>query len=155
MQNLKKNWSVVSKVTQTWWILTRLLKSLKNLLFHWFLLCKVFNVSPKKVQRSYLSWHWRVMQNLKRNWLVVSKLTWGFDEFWPKHLKVSKIFTLMCSFWAKYIILKLKMYRGVIFHDTEEWCKIWRKTNFWFGKWHEEFGKFLPEHLKMWSFCPK
>ena len=88
MQNLKKNWSVVSNMTRIWWILTRALKSPKNLHFHWFLLCKVFNVWPKK-------------------------------------------------------------YRGVIFHDTEGWCKIWRKTDLWFGKWHEEYGKFSPEHLKV------
>ena len=43
----------------------------------------------------------------------------------------------------------LKKYRGVIFHDTEGWCKIWRKTGLWFGKWHEEYGKFPPEHLKV------
>ena len=43
----------------------------------------------------------------------------------------------------------LKKYRGVIFHDTEEWCKIWRKTDLLLGKWHEEFGKFSPEHLKV------
>ena len=42
-----------------------------------------------------------------------------------------------------------KKYRGVIFHDTEEWCKIWRKTDLWFGKWHEEFDRFSPEHLKV------
>ena len=45
----------------------------QNILFDWFLLCKVYNVWPKKVQRSYLSWHWRVMLNLKKNWLVVWK----------------------------------------------------------------------------------
>ena len=33
----------------------------------------------------------------------------------------------------------LKKYRGVIFHETEESCKIWRKTGLRFGKWHEEF----------------
>ena len=38
---------------------------------------KVFNVWPKKVQRSYLSWHWRVMQNVKKSWLVVWKMAWG------------------------------------------------------------------------------
>ena len=26
------------------------------------------------------------------------------------------------------------------------WCKIW--SDLWFGKWHEEFGKFSPEHTK-------
>ena len=32
--------------------------------------------SAKKVQRSYVSWHWGVIQNLKENWLVLSKMTW-------------------------------------------------------------------------------
>ena len=31
-----------------------------------------------------------------------------FDEFWPKLLKISKIFILMDSFWAKYILFELK-----------------------------------------------
>ena len=95
-----------------------------------------------------MSWQWRMMQNLKRNWLV-SKLTWGIQRIWPKHLKVSNICTLMGSFWTKYIMFELKKYRGVIFHDTEEWCKIWRKTDLWFGKWHWEFGIFSPEHFKV------
>ena len=88
MQNLKKNWSVVSKMTRIWWILIRALRNLQNLHFDWFLLCKVYNTWPKK-----------------------------------------------CI--------------GVILHDTEEWCNIWRKTDLRFGKCYEEFGKFSPEHLKM------
>ena len=72
-----------------------------------------------------------------------------FGEFWSEHSKVSKICTLIGPFCAKYIIFDLKKYRGVIFHDTEESCKIWRKTDLWFGKWHEEFGKFSPEHSKV------
>ena len=46
----------------------------------------------------------------------------------------------MDSFWPEYmyeLMFELKKYRGVIFHDTEEWCKIWQKTDFWFEKWHE------------------
>ena len=72
-----------------------------------------------------------------------------FGEFWSKHTKVSKMCTLIGHFRAKYITFDLKKYRGVIFHDTEESCKIWRKTDLWFGKWHEEFGRFSSEHLKM------
>ena len=72
-----------------------------------------------------------------------------FGEFWFKHSKVSKIWTLIGPFRAKYITFGLKKYRGVIFHDTEESCKIWRKNDLWFGKWHEEFGKFSPEHWKV------
>ena len=89
------------------------------------------------------------------------QLTWGieelsgknwceeFDKFWPDHSKISKICTLMGCFWPKYIIFELKKYRCVIFHDISEWWKIWRKTDFWFGKWHEEFGKFSPEHREV------
>ena len=77
--------------------------------------------------------------------------TWHeeFGEFWIEHSKVLKICTLMGSFWPTYINFELKKYRGVMFHDTEHWYKIWRKTDLWFGKWHEEFGKFSPEHSKV------
>ena len=56
----------------------------------------------------------------------------------------------MGCLWPKYKIFELNKYRGVIFDGTEYWCKIWRKTDFYFyfEKWHEEFGKFPPEHLK-------
>ena len=72
-----------------------------------------------------------------------------FGKFWPEHSKVSKIWTFIGSYCAKYLMFDLKKYRGVIFHDTEGWCKIWRKTDLWFGKWHGEYGKFSPEHLKV------
>ena len=36
-------------------------------LLWWFLLCKVYNVWSKKIQWSYLSWNWTVMQSLKKN----------------------------------------------------------------------------------------
>ena len=86
---------------------------------------------------------WRGIDLLFQNWPK------ELDKFWPEHSKVSKIFALMDSFWAKYILFELKKYRGVIFHDIEEWCKIWRKAGLFLGKWHEEFGKFSQEHLKV------
>ena len=49
-----------------------------------------------------------------------------FDKFWPEDSKVSTIFILMGSFWAKYILFELKKYRRVIFHETEEGYRIWR-----------------------------
>ena len=72
-----------------------------------------------------------------------------FGEFWSEHLKVRKTCTLIGPFCAKYITFDLKKYRGVIFHDTRMWCKIWIKTDLWFGKWHEEFSKFSPEHMEV------
>ena len=70
-----------------------------------------------------MSWQWRMTQKLNKNWLAVFKLTWGtFDpkNFWKK-------FFLIGSLWPKYIMLELQMYRGVIFHDTEELMQILKK----------------------------
>ena len=61
----------------------------RNFYFDWFLLCKVYNIWPKKVWRSYLSWHCKI-------------------------------------------------------------CKIWRKANLWFERWHQEYDQFSLEHLKNW-----
>ena len=72
-----------------------------------------------------------------------------FDELWLEHSAVSKIFTVLSSFWTKFIMFELKQYRRVIFHDTEEWSKIWRKTDLWFRKWRDEFGNILSEHSKV------
>ena len=83
-------------------------ESPKNFHFNSLLLSKVYIVWAKKVQRSFLWWNWRGIQNLERNWLVVSRLTKEFDKFWPEHLKVSNIFTLIVSFWAKYVLFELK-----------------------------------------------
>ena len=38
--------------------------------------------------------------------------------------------------------------KGVILHDTEQWCKIWINLDTVFQKWqwHEEFGGLSLEH---------
>ena len=64
--------------------------------------------------------------NLKKNWLVVSNMNWGnFHQTTQK----SKNLTLMGYFCPKYMRCELKKYRGVIFHGTEQWCKIWIKPD--------------------------
>ena len=70
-------------------------------------------------------------------------------EFRSKYSKVSKICTFIGLLGAKNITFELKKYRGFIFNDNEESCKIWGKTDLRFRKWHEEFGKFSPEYLKV------
>ena len=72
-----------------------------------------------------------------------------FGEFWPEHSKVPKICTFIGSYCAKYLMFDLKKYRRFIFHDTEGWFKIWRKTDLLLWKWHEEYGRFSSEHLKV------
>ena len=49
----------------------------QNLDFYGVLLSKVENPWAWNLQESYVLWQRRMMQNLKNNWLVGSKLTWG------------------------------------------------------------------------------
>ena len=112
--------------------------------FDGILLSKVENVWAENLQGSYVSWQWRMMQKLKRNWLVSSKLTWGIWQILTRALKNLK--NLHCL-WPKYIMFELKTCKGVMSDGTEYWFKIWRKTNFCFQKWAEESGKFEPEYL--------
>ena len=49
----------------------------KKLHFYVPLLSTAYKVLTKKVQKNYLSWHWRLIQILKKNWLFVWKMTWG------------------------------------------------------------------------------
>ena len=72
-----------------------------------------------------------------------------FDKFWPEHLKVSKILTLIDFFRANYILFQLKKYRGVAFHETEGGYKIWRGIDLLLQNWHKEFDKFWPAHSKV------
>ena len=109
---------------------------------------KVENAQAQNLQGSYVSWQWIMMQKVKRNCLKSSKLSWEFDKFWPELSRISKICTFMGCFWPKYIKFWVKKYRGVMFDGTEYWCKIWRKNDWCFQKWHEEFSKFLPEHVQ-------
>ena len=55
-----------------------------------------------------MSWQWRMMQNLKRNWLVISKLTWGIWRILTRTLGNKKKialklapFTKVYNVWVK------------------------------------------------------
>ena len=91
VQNLKKILFFVSKMTRICWILIQALKSLKQVHFDWSLLCKVYNVWSKKVLKSYISWHWRVMQNLRKTDSEFGKWLEEFDKFSPEHTKFWKM----------------------------------------------------------------
>ena len=68
----------VSKLA--WGIGWTFIKTLKNLnicpLMGSF--CPKHNVLARKFHRNYVSWHWKVMQNLSKNWLV----DWKSQEIW-------------------------------------------------------------------------
>ena len=114
----------------------------------WSLSFEVYNAWSGKAHRSYLSWHWRVMQNLKKNWLVVWKITWKIWKIFIKALDSVKIGTFMGSFCPKYKMHELKIYRGVMCNDTEEWWIIWRGIDL-SQNWHKTFDQFWLENLKV------
>ena len=150
MQNLKKNWLVVWKMTwRIWQIFARALESLK-------IGTLVGSFNPKK-KKYKLKVHRGVISQDNEEWCkILREIDWPFlipheefDKFWPEHLKVSKMFILMCSFWEKYILFELEKYRGVIFYETKKGYKIWREIDLSFQNWLEKFDKFWPEHSQV------
>ena len=98
-QNLEGNQLVVSKLTYgIWQILNWALKSFINFHLNGLLLRKVYIIQAKNVQRSYLSWHWRVMQNLIKKWLAAWKM---ILQIFTRALETVKIETLVGSFCPK------------------------------------------------------
>ena len=122
MKHSKRNWLAISKLT--WGILQILnwaLGSLKHLQFNGLLLTKVYNVWAKKVQGSYLSWHQRVMKNLKKNWLVLPNMTWEICQIFTRAPEVSKF-----GYWWDPFI-QSKKYMSLKF--TRELCVMTMKND--------------------------
>ena len=68
-----------------------------------------------------------------------------YGKFFPEHSKLGFWWDPLIQTWRS---MSLKS-TGVICHDSEELCKIWRGTDLSFQSWHEEFDKFCPKHLKV------
>ena len=90
-------------------------------------------------------------EELYNIWKGIDMSVQNWDEelnkFWSKHSKILQICTLMGCLWPKYIMFELRKYREVMFDGTQDWYKVWKKTNLYFQKWHEAFGKVSPDHL--------
>ena len=110
MQNLKKN--LTCDLKHNWKNLVNVHASSGksgNFYLEWLLFSKVSKNLDEKVKKCYVSWHWSLMQGLKKNWLFVQKVIWGIC--W---ILSPKICTLMCYFSAK------KKYGRVISHSTKK-----------------------------------
>ena len=154
MKNLKRNWLVVSKLTWgIWRILTRALENLKNLHFNGLLLTKVYNVWAKKVQRSYVWLHSRLIQGLKENWLVFPKIDMRNLANFHQSNWTSPNWDLDDIICLKLKMYELKIYKGVMSHDNEEWCQNWRGIDLSVQNWHQEFSKFWPKYSKISKTC--
>ena len=97
-----------------------------NLYFDKLLLLKLYKILAKKVHRKMLC-----LMALKSDANSTITRIWGMLTCAPKSLKDLHFHGF---FSAKYITFDLKKYRGLILHETEEWYKIWRNTDLWFGK---------------------
>ena len=132
MQNLKKNWLVVWKIT--WGILQIFTRACESWDSKLGLLWGTFISSRKYISLKFTGelcvMTMKKMQILRENWFVVSKMT----RIWWILIRALKSPKILHFDWSFLVIFDLKKCRGVIFHDTRKWCKIWRKTNFWFEK---------------------
>ena len=98
---------MVSKLT--WGIGQTFIKALKNLKICTLMgpFCPKRNVSARKFQRNYVSWHGKVMQNLRENWLMAWKITRNLVNFhassWKsENLHFDGIFlSKVCNVWPK------------------------------------------------------
>ena len=102
------------------------------------------------------------VQILKKNWIRGFRYDMrNLVNFHQITQKSENLFS-MSSFCPKYARSELQKYRGVIFHDTEEWCKIWINPELvvlkmaW-GIWWTFIR--APKNLKIfywWAlFCPR
>ena len=65
--------------------------------------------------------------------------------------EVRKICTLMCYFCRKYIMFEPKKYRGIMCHNTEEWCKYVSSLDY-----HPRSSKLASRiHLFIFTWTPQ
>ena len=69
----------------------------EKLHFDWILLSKAYKDLSEKIQNCVL-WHWRVMQSLKKNWLLVPKKSWGISWIFSQLPKSTKSSLIWASF---------------------------------------------------------
>ena len=94
----------------------------QNWYFHGILLSTIENAWAKNLRE--MTWVlWNDTDEWRKIWRGIdSSFQNGYeelDEFSPRHSKLSKICTLMGCF---------RKYKGAIFRDTREWCKIWKQS---------------------------
>ena len=111
---------VVSKLA--WEIRWTFIKALKNLKICNLMspFCPKHNASARKFQRNYVSWYWRLMQNLSENWFVARKMTRNLVNFHASSWK-SEDLHLMGSFCRKHIKSSMKQCR-------KKNLKVWKKN---------------------------
>ena len=89
---------ILKRAWRIWWNFIKGLKSPEKKYIDGLFLSTAYNVSARKFQKNYMSRHWKVMQNLKENWLLVPKMMWGIWRISMRVVASLKNCTLMCYF---------------------------------------------------------
>ena len=102
-------------------------------LFDGLFLSSVYKVSATKIQRTYLSWHWTVTQNLNKLWPYDFKNGMGNWVNFHQSTQKSEKCTLTGSFCPKHIMFQLENFIEIMCHDTEtlqhlkkNWVVVWK-----------------------------
>ena len=95
-----------------------------NLYFDRLLLLKLYKVSAKKSMEDLCLVILKSGAKFEEKLIFCFKNDKNLVNFDPSTKKSKKFCTLIGPFCAKYTTFDLKKYRGVIFYDTEESCKI-------------------------------
>ena len=135
---------------QIWWNFLWAVESLKfcSLMFSFCLSHIKFLLKKYRKVVSPDTGEW--WKDFLKNWLVGSKWHEEFGEFSLNHSKVRK-FHFDGLFLSKEYNVWAKKYRGVVFHDTEQWHKTWINLDLVVSNWHEKFGELSLEHSKVWK----
>ena len=99
--------------------------------------CRKCNVSARKFQKNYVSWHWKVMQNLSENWLMAWKMTRNLVNV-PASSCKSENLHLMFLLLKPYKVLNEKVKKSYLISSLKDWIK----NGSWFQKWNDEFDRF-------------
>ena len=105
--------------------MTQELKTLKNLHFNGQLLAKIHVWAKKSTEKLYFM-ALECDAEFEEKLTCGLKMTWGIWKIFTRAHEILKIGTVMASFCLKLKMYELKIYRGVMCHDNEEWCKNWR-----------------------------
>ena len=136
LQNLYKNWLLVSKIISGIWITSDKQWKVKKKWNSMGCIClKTTFLQLKRIPKIYTTLIHQISYVIFETISHFSRQT-HLHYFSPN----------TTYFWQKYPI-KVQIFKfstaGVIFHDTEEGYKIWRGIDLLFQNWHKEFLQIL------------
>ena len=103
----------------------------QNLHFNGLLWTRVYNDWAKKLHRNYVSWQWKAMQYLKKNWLVVWKMTRTLVNFHTSSRKSENVHFDGLVLSKAYKVLDVKVQKSYVsWHECSKEKLILEKYAF-------------------------